>query len=142
MNIYRHDSKPTLLVAEDAPHMRAAVADLLDDDFNVVASVGNGRVAVNAAVQLMPDIVVLDVSVPTLDGLEVALRLKAQRCAAKVIFLTASNDPVHVEACLAAGGDACVWEPRAGTDLVYAIKEVLAGRLFFDVTPDYDGILN
>lgn len=63
MNIYRQDTKPTLLVVESAPRMRAAVADLLDYDFDVSASVGTGRMAVAAAVQLMPDIVVLDVSI-------------------------------------------------------------------------------
>ena len=122
--------------------MRAEVAYILGYDFDVLASVGNGRAAVQAAVQLMPDIVVLDVSMPGLDGLEAALRLKAQRCAAKIIFLSTSAEPEQVNACLAAGGDAFVSKDRVSLDLVHAVHEVLAGRLFFDVTPDYTGALN
>src|SRR5262245_19176471 len=123
MNPNRQEMKPTLLVAEDFPLVRAVVAGLLEYDFDIVASVDNGQLAVQAAAQLMPDIVLLDVSMPMLDGLEVAMRLKAQRCKSKVIFLSTSSDPDQVVACLAAGGDAYVCTARMGTDLVYAIKE-------------------
>jgi len=142
MSPHQNDMRPKLLVAEDHSLLRTAVADLLEYDFDVLASVDNGRLAVEAAVALMPDIVILDVSMPMVDGLEVAMRLKARSCKSKVIFLGASADPLQVEACLAAGGDGFVLKTRVGTDLVYAINEALADRLFFDVSRDYAGAMN
>ena len=72
--------KPKLLVAEDHLAMRAKVASLLEGGFDVVAFVGDGDSAVEAANKLMPDVLVLDVSMPILNGPDVARRLKAQGC--------------------------------------------------------------
>jgi DNA-binding NarL/FixJ family response regulator len=71
---------------------------------------------------------------PTLDGPDVARRVKAQRCDSKIIFISVSMDLNQITACLAAGGDAYVWKMRMATDLTHAITEVLAGRRF--VSPD------
>ena len=122
--------KPKLLIAENHPAMRARVASLLQRDFDVVASVAGGLAAVEAASRFEPDLVILDVSMPTLDGPEVARRVKAQRCNAKIIFISVSTDLNHITACLAAGGDAYVSKMRMATDLIHAITEVLAGRRF------------
>lgn len=126
--------RPRLLLAEDHPAMRARVASLLQCDFDVIASVANGQAAVEAANRLMPDILVLDVSMAILDGPDVARRLKVQGCKAKIVFLSVSRDIDQVTACLAAGGDAYVSKMRMGTDLIYAITEALAGRTF--VSPE------
>ena len=126
--------KPKLLIAENHPTMRAKVASLLQCDFDVVATVAGGLEAVEAACDFLPDLVILDVSMPILDGLEVARRLKAQGCNAKIVFISVSQDPNQITACLAAGGDAYVSKMRMGTDLIFAINEVLAGRRF--VSPD------
>ena len=114
--------------------MRAKVASLLQRDFDVVASVTGGLAAVQAASHLMPDLLILDVSLPILDGQDVARRLKAQGCNAKIVFISVSRDLNQIASCLAAGGDAYVSKMRMGTDLIYAINEVLAGRSF--VSPD------
>ena len=126
--------KPKLLIAENHPTMRAKVASLLQRDFDVVASVAGGLEAVEAASHFLPDLVILDVSIPILDGLDVARRLKVQGCNAKIVFISVSQDPNQITACLAAGGDAYVSKVRMGTDLIHAITEVLAGRRF--VSPD------
>ena len=126
--------RPKLLIAENHPAMRAKVAGLLQSDFDVVASVNGGLEAVEAASQFLPDLVILDVSMPILDGLEVARRLKTQGCNAKIVFISVSTDPSQITACLAVGGDAYVSKMRMGTDLIYAITEVLAGRRF--ISPD------
>jgi DNA-binding NarL/FixJ family response regulator len=110
--------------------MREMVASLLEGDFDVIASVANGQAAVEAASKLLPDILVLDVSMPILDGTNVARRLKAQGCKAKIVFLSVSRDIDQVTACFAEGGDAYVSKVRMATDLVHAIAEVLAGRTF------------
>ena len=126
--------KPKLLIAENHPAMRARVASLLQRDFDVVASVAGGLAAVEAASRFLPDLVILDVSMPILDGPDVARRLKAQGCNAKIVFISVSKDLDQITACLAAGGDAYVSKMRMGTDLIPAITEVLAGRGF--VSPD------
>jgi len=85
---------------------------------------------VEVAAKLTPDLLILDVSLPILDGLDVARRLKAQGCNAKIVFISVSKDLNQITACWAAGGDAYVSKMRMGTDLIHAITEVLAGRRF------------
>ena len=126
--------KPKLLIAEDHGAVRAKVVSLLERDFEVVANVAGGPAAVEEASKLMPDLLILDVSLPILDGPDVARRLKAQGCNAKIVFISVSKDLNQITACLQAGGDAYVSKMRMGTDLLYAITEVLAGRTF--VSPD------
>jgi DNA-binding NarL/FixJ family response regulator len=133
MNI-ADNMKPKLLLAEDHPAMRAKVAALLKRDFDVIATVANGQAAVEAANGLMLDILILDVSMPILNGPEVARRLKLQGCKAKIVFLSVSRDIDQITACLAAGGDAYVFKTRMGTELIHAIAEVLAGRTY--VSPE------
>jgi DNA-binding NarL/FixJ family response regulator len=122
--------KPKLLVAEDHLAMRAKVASLLQGDFDVVAFVGDGDSAVELANKLMPDVLVLDVSMPILNGPDAARCLKAQGCRAKIVFLSVSTDVDQINTCFTAGGDAYVSKMRMATDLRYAITEVLAGRTF------------
>jgi len=127
-------SKLKVLIAEDHPAMRARVDSFLQDDFDVVASVTNGKAAVEAANKLMPDILILDVLMPILNGTDAVSRLKAEGCKAKIVFISASMEVEQVEACFAAGGDACVSKMRIATDLMDAITEALAGRTF--VSPE------
>src|SRR5262249_6295542 len=122
--------KPRLLIAEDHPKVRAMVVSLLERDYDVVASVTNGQAAVEAANKLLPDVLILDVSMPILDGREVARHLKAEGSNAKLVFLSVFSDVDQVTSFLAAGGDACVSKMRMATDLFCAIQEVLAGRTF------------
>jgi len=126
--------KPRLLIAEDHGAMRAKVISLLEHDFEVVANVAGGPAAVEAASKLMPDLLILDVSLPILDGPDVARRLKKQGCNAKIVFISVSMDLNQITACLAAGGDAYVSKMRMASDLIYAVTEVFAGRRF--VSPD------
>jgi DNA-binding NarL/FixJ family response regulator len=106
------------------------VITLLQSDFEIVATVTDGRAAVEVANKLVPDVLVLDVSMPILSGIDVAKRLKKQGCEAKILFLSVFLDLDQVTACLAAGGDGYVSKIQMGTDLVHAVKEVLAGRSF------------
>jgi DNA-binding NarL/FixJ family response regulator len=126
--------KPKLLIAENHPAMRARVASLLQQDFEVVASVAGGMAAVEAASNFLPDLIILDVSMPTLDGPQVAQRVKSLGCKAKIVFMSVSMDLNQITACLEAGGDGYVSKMRMHTDLIHAITEVLAGRRF--ISPD------
>lgn len=119
-----------ILLADDQQEMREAVARLLVDEFDVVAAVANGEQAIEAAVRLAPDLLVLDISMPVLNGIEAASRLKQSGSSVKVIFLTVNEDPDIVEMALSVGADGYVLKQRIATDLIPAIRQALDDRIF------------
>jgi DNA-binding NarL/FixJ family response regulator len=123
-------SKARVLVADDNQVMLDFVTSELAIDFDVIRAVSDGGSAVAAATQLMPDIAVLDVGMPVLDGIEVTRRLRSVSQDTKVVLLTAYSDPDIVNAALAAGAYAYVLKPRMGTDLVLAMNMALEGDRF------------
>lgn len=125
-----NDLKPRVLLADDHTSMRAAIEGILQLDFDVIGSVADGRAAFEAAHKFLPDILVLDVAMPILNGTDVARRLRLEGCKTRIVFLSVATDIDQVTACFAAGGDAYVSKMSIVTDLIYAIKEVLAGRTF------------
>lgn len=116
--------------ANARPTDRRPVARLLEDKFDVIAAVANGERAIEAAVRLAPDLLVLDVSMPVLNGIEAPARLKESGSRAKVIFLTVHEDPCIAEAALSVGARGYVLKQRLATDLIAAIRQVLHGRIF------------
>lgn len=119
-----------LVVAEDHVSMRDRVVRFLEVEFSVVSSVGNGQEAIDAESITSPDVVILDISMPIMSGIEAAAQLK-QRCSkAKVIFLTMHEEPEWIQAALAAGALGYVVKRRLASDLRPAIREVMAGRRF------------
>ena len=110
--------------------MLEAVARLLEREYEVVATVVDGAAALEAVAALKPDVVVLDISMPVLTGIEVAQRLKASGSTARIVFLTVEEDPDIVGESLTAGGSAFVTKLRMMIDLRLAISEAVAGREF------------
>src|SRR5262245_24683498 len=123
-------TRARLVIADDHAPMVAAVERLLADEFEVVGTAGDGPVALRAAARLDPDVVVLDISMPDLDGIEVARRLKAAGSRAKVVLLTVHDDPDLVRAALAAGALGYVLKSRMPSELVPAIHAALSDRIF------------
>ena len=119
-----------VLLADDHPELLAQIASVLKDEFAVVGSVTNGVELVTAAARLDPDVVVLDITMPGLDGIEAAGRLKRAACRAKLVFLTVHEDQDYVRAAMRSGGSAYVIKARLASDLVPAIHEALDGRRF------------
>jgi DNA-binding NarL/FixJ family response regulator len=119
-----------LIIADDHPDMREAVVRLLEPHFEIVATVSDGDAALDAAITLKPDVVILDISMPFLNGIEVARRLMATGSNVKIVFLTVVEDPDFVREAFAAGGSAYVVKSRLTTDLRQAINEALAGHTF------------
>jgi len=119
-----------ILLADDHEAILETVTRLLAADFDVVGAVENGELAVGAVAALDPDVVVLDISMPVMNGIEAASRLKKSGSRARLIFLTVQTQPDFVSAAFSAGGRGYVLKPRLGTDLVPAIREVLDGRIF------------
>ena len=130
VNSRQPTSRLRVLVAEDHPAMRTWIASFLQRDFDVVASVTNGQALVEAANEVSPDILIIDVLMPILNGTDAVSRLRVGECKPKVVFISASMGIEQVRACFTAGGDACVSKMRMATDLIHAIAEVLAGRTF------------
>ena len=118
------------MLADDHRAVLEVVTRLLAPHFDVIGAAGDGVEAVRLATALRPDAVVLDLSMPGLDGLAVADRIRDAGLRAAVLILTVSEDPVLAEAALAAGALGFVTKARAATDLVPAVRAVLAGHRF------------
>jgi DNA-binding NarL/FixJ family response regulator len=123
-------TKTRILLADDHPALLAETARLLGEDNEVVGTVANGLELLEAAQQLDPDLIVLDISMPSLDGLEAARRLKRSGCRSKLVFLTVWEDPDFARETMALGADAYVVKSRLASDLLPALAEALAGRHF------------
>ena len=129
-NLARGASRPTVVVADDHRRMLDAVSTLLADDFRLVASVTDGRQAVDAVNRLDPDIVVLDITMPELDGFRTAKALRKAGSRAEIVFLTLHDSDDYVEAALRSGAKGYVLKARMEADLVCALRHALSGRTF------------
>jgi len=119
-----------VLVADDHEAFLAATARLLEAEYDVVKTVGDGQALIDEAARLGPEVLVLDISMPVLNGIEAARQLKAAGSRAKVVFLTVHEHPDYVRAALAAGAQGYVVKCRLASDLLLALREALAGRCF------------
>jgi DNA-binding NarL/FixJ family response regulator len=122
--------KVRVLLADDHRQFLTIVANLLTPAFEIVASVPDGQSLLEVAKRIEPEVIVTDISMPILGGMEAGRQLSESGCAAKIIFLTAHSDADFVEACLSNGALGYVLKSRIMTDLLPAIQEALAGRIF------------
>jgi DNA-binding NarL/FixJ family response regulator len=130
-------NKIRVLLADDHQTVLERVCEILGEDFEVVGKVNNGRDAVAQAERLDPDVLVIDISMPILNGLEAAQRLKAAKLRGKVVFLTVHEDKDFVAAAFSAGAYGYVTKENVDTDLVPAIRDALEGRVYVSqsITP-------
>lgn len=119
-----------ILVAEDHAAMREKVVGTLEGEYSVVGAVGDGQEMLDAESEIQPDAVVLDISMPRMNGIEAATLLKQRASSARVIFLTVHEEPAFLEAALAAGALGYVIKSRLASDLRLAVREAMAGRRF------------
>ena len=123
-------AKIRVVLADDYQGWIDRVRQTLDDNFEVIDAVSDGQQAIEAVQLLSPDVLVIDISMPVLDGLEAARRLQALHCRTKIVFLTVHADRDFVEAALAAGASGYVLKALLTKDLVPAIYAALEGRIF------------
>ena len=119
-----------VLLADDHEAMLDRVTKLLGADCDVVGAVSDGRQALEAARELRPDVLVLDISMPVMNGIETARRLRQAGAKTRIIFLTVHDDPDYAREALETGVLGYVIKSRIASDLVAAINEVHAGRSF------------
>ena len=121
---------PTVLIADDHAIVAEGLRLLLKGHCDLVGTVADGPSLVEAALELRPDIIVADISMPGFDGIEAVRRLRAKGLASKVIMLTMYADADVAQEALASGANAYVIKHSAGEELLAAIRDVLAGRTF------------
>jgi DNA-binding NarL/FixJ family response regulator len=123
-------AKIRVLLADDHETILARLRALLGKDFEIVGAVNNGRDAVAEVLRLDPDVLVIDISMPVLDGLQAVTRLSSAHRRTKFVFLTVHEDEDFVAAAFSAGASGYVIKSHVTTDLVPAIREALQGRTF------------
>jgi len=128
-------TRTRVVVAEDLAPVLSTVGALLRESFDIVGAVSDGRAALATTLKLEPDLVVLDISMPLMSGIEVAQELKKLGNKAKIVFLTVHEDTDILKACQATGGLGYVIKLLMDTDLVPAINEALAGHVFTSCFP-------
>jgi DNA-binding NarL/FixJ family response regulator len=122
-----------VLLADDHRLLREAFVKLLESDCDVLGAVTDGRALLEAAAKLRPDVVVVDIAMPLLNGLDAARQLKRSMPSVKVIFLTVSEDPDLAAEAFRAGASAFLLKNSAASELLQAITDVMQGRSY--VTP-------
>jgi DNA-binding NarL/FixJ family response regulator len=123
----------TVLIADDHTIVMEGLVSLLNHDFDVVGAVGDGQLLIDAAKKLRPDVIVTDISMPGLSGLDVLPRLKAERVDSKVIVLTMHNDGELATRAIRGGASGFLLKHSAGDELVNAIQQALQGHVY--ITP-------
>lgn len=126
-------SKPRILLADDHALVIEGFRRILEGPYELVGTVGDGRALVEAAKRLQPDIVILDVSMPLLNGIDAAAQLKKCCPTAKVIVVTMHADREYVRSAFEAGASAYVLKRSAVDELEQAIRAVLGGHSY--ITP-------
>jgi DNA-binding NarL/FixJ family response regulator len=126
-------TRPRILMADDHLMLLEAFKALLQPDFEVVGTVTDGRALLEEFTRLNPDVVLLDVAMPLLNGLDAGRQLKAQRRTVKLIYLTMNPDPDLAGEALRLGASGYVLKSSAAQELKQAIQEALRGRSY--ITP-------
>ncbi len=123
-------NRPRVLLADDHLMMREKVTRMLESKFDIIGAVTDGEALLKEATELDPDIVILDITMPGLPGIEAARRLRQTGSHAKIVFLTVHEDPDFIREALATGALGYVVKPRLASDLLAAMREALEGCSF------------
>jgi DNA-binding NarL/FixJ family response regulator len=125
--------RPRILLADDHRMLREAFAQILQARCDVVGAVGDGRALLTAAQELKPDVVVLDIAMPLLNGLDAARQLKRTMPEVKIVILTINEDPDLAADAVRAGASCYLLKNSAASELLQAIDEAIRGRSY--ITP-------
>jgi len=126
--------KLRILLAEDHQTVREGIKLLVDSqpDMEVVGEADNGETALKLAAELEPDLIVMDISMPTMNGLKATKRLRGASSKIKILTLTRHTDDGYLQQLLGAGSNGYVLKQSAPTELVNAIRSVAAGNAYLD----------
>jgi len=123
-------NRPKIIIADDHTLVAEACKKLLESDYDVVATVGDGRALVRVASTLKPHLVVVDVAMPLLNGLDAGQQIKQLLPSVKLVFLTMSQDADMAAEAFRRGASAYLLKTCAASELTIAVREVLKGRSY------------
>lgn len=121
-------NRPRLIIVDDSALIRQAIETALNLQYEVVASLPDGEAAVAAVARLTPELVLLDISMPGINGLEAARQIKRASPITSIIFVSVHKEKSYVEAGFSAGGSGYVLKSKIVSQLLPAIQSVLAGE--------------
>jgi DNA-binding NarL/FixJ family response regulator len=123
-------NKARILLADDHPNFPEMEGRVLEPEFEVIGKVANGLALFEEAMRLKPDVIVTDISMPVLNGIDAVDRLMESGCNSRIVFLTVHSDFDFVRRCLSTGAFGYVVKSRMASDLTLAVREALAGHIF------------
>lgn len=123
-------NKPSILLADDHTLFVEALHNVLEPEFTLVGEVGDGRALLEAAPRLLPDVILLDLSMPLLNGIDAAYQLRRLVPDSKLLFLSMHGDATYVTEAFRAGAAGYVLKRSTATELLQAIRAVLRGQLY------------
>lgn len=126
--------RPLVLLADDHRMVAEGIANLLSQDYDLLDVVGDGQALLESATRHQPDVIVTDVSMPKMGGIEALKRLMSAGCEIPVIFMTVHDEPATVREALQSGARGYVLKAAAGEELLKAMQEVCSGRVY--VSPE------
>jgi DNA-binding NarL/FixJ family response regulator len=119
-----------VLLADDNEALLADLREELSKEFDIVGTAGNGEEAVRAVLDLDPDVLVIDIAMPVLNGIQTSSRIRKIHPRTKILFLTINEQPEYISAAFSAGASGYVTKRRLANDLAMAIREVFLGNTF------------
>jgi DNA-binding NarL/FixJ family response regulator len=122
--------RPKVLIADDHSMVIDGLRSLLEPEFEVVGAVNDGRAVLPEVRKLQPDVVVIDISMPLLNGLDCTRQLHDTGCTAKILILTMHPDATLAQEALAAGASGYLLKSSPGSELKGALRDVLQGRTY------------
>ena len=125
---------PRILIADDHTLVAEACKKLLESEYEIVATVGDGRALVRAAIALKPHLIIVDVAMPLLNGLDAGQQVKESLPAVKLVYLTMNNDADLAAEAFRRGASGFLLKTCAASELAIAVREVLRGRSYLSPT--------
>ncbi len=122
--------RPRVLIADDHRLVAEGLVRIIESECELVGTVNDGREAVAVAIERNPDVILLDITMPLLNGIEAANQIKRERPRIKIIFVTMQVNRDYIQAAFQAGGSGYVVKHAASAELLKAIRDVTQGRVF------------
>jgi DNA-binding NarL/FixJ family response regulator len=129
--------RPRILLADDHALMLDGFSNLLTPKYDVVGTVEDGKALVEAAIRLNPDLIILDITMPILNGIDAAREIRKQLPQVKLLFVTMHTSPTYLQAALEAGANGYAVKSSGRSEILSAVEKVLGGSRY--ITPGVGG---
>jgi DNA-binding NarL/FixJ family response regulator len=124
------ENRSQIMIADDRAFVADACRKLLEPEYDVVATVGEGRALVRIAANLKPQVIIIDIGMPLLNGLDAGCQVKQMLPSVKLVFLTMNTDPTLAAEAFRRGASGYVLKTCAASELILAVREVLNGKFY------------